>query len=69
MTDDTCAAFAKHVRSPTRKVWLFPRDLGRYLGLVQRNDAPCEHGHLGCAAWEGGPCMDELLHTYRPEEA
>lgn len=21
----------------------------------------CEHGHLGCAAWEAGPCFDEVL--------
>jgi len=21
----------------------------------------CKHGHVDCAAWEGGPCVDEVL--------
>lgn len=32
----------------------------QYLALAQRNDQPCEHGHFGCAAWDRGPCSDEL---------
>lgn len=56
------------VRSNTGKRWIFPRDLSRYLGLVARNEQPCEHGHFGCAAWDGGPCHDELLHEYQPDE-
>jgi hypothetical protein len=22
---------------------------------------PCKYGHLDCAAWDGGPCVDEVL--------
>lgn len=35
----------------------------RYAEAVhQRSHADdCRHGHLGCALWPGGPCMDELL--------
>jgi len=45
----------------TGRRYSFPRDSKRYLALVYRIiDAPhCRYGHLGCAAWEGGPCHDE----------
>jgi len=33
----------------------------QYLNLANVNGLPCEHGHLSCAAWDGGPCTDELL--------
>lgn len=33
----------------------------QYAGLANALDLPCEHAHFGCAAWEGGPCSDELL--------
>lgn len=39
-------------------------DLGRRLAheYAGRNlNEPCEHGHLGCAEVEGGPCVDEVL--------
>jgi len=37
----------------------------RYCGAVSRNagtekERGCEHGHYGCALWEGGPCADEV---------
>lgn len=30
---------------------------------------PCEHGHLDCAVWTDGPCMDELLTAHEAEDA
>ena len=24
----------------------------------------CEHGHAACAAYQDGPCVDEILTTY-----
>ena len=35
--------------------------VNQYVALAGRNDQPCEHGHFGCAAWNHGPCSDELL--------
>lgn len=32
----------------------------QYVNLVNRNEKPCEHGHLDCAAWNHSPCMDEV---------
>ena len=32
----------------------------QYLNDERRGTMPCEHGHIGCACWEGGPCSDEL---------
>lgn len=29
---------------------------------------PCEYGHFGCAAWDGGPCSDEQAHLIPPDE-
>ncbi len=33
-----------------------------YVARVSRllDPPPCEHGHFGCAAWDDGPCTDEL---------
>ena len=28
------------------------------------NDCSCEHGHLDCSTYEGGPCMDEVLTNF-----
>jgi len=42
--------------------------LAQYEALVDRNQQPCEHGHLGCAAWENGPCIDELLCRQEDEQ-
>ena len=38
-------------------------DLHQWLSH-QGRDCPCEYGHRGCAAWDKGPCIDELLQTY-----
>lgn len=32
-----------------------------YADAVSGAEEPCEHGHLGCATHEGGPCVDEVL--------
>jgi hypothetical protein len=40
----------------------------QYVALANRNDQPCEHGHFGCAAWEHGPCSDELLSALEGDE-
>jgi hypothetical protein len=38
----------------------------RYLDAVA--DVPwdwaCPHGHHGCAAWENGPCSDEIASEF-----
>lgn len=42
-----------------------------YLRLVRETDYQCEYGHFGCAAWEHGPCSDELtglFNLYDSEE-
>lgn len=38
-----------------------PRDAAAYIDAVnEAYDAePCEHGHFGCALFNGGPCSDE----------
>jgi hypothetical protein len=49
--------------------------LARYLAFLNMAfargaDFACEHCHFGCAAWEGGPCGDEVhaaLHAGKPE--
>jgi hypothetical protein len=25
---------------------------------------PCEYGHFGDSTYEGGPCLDEVLHLF-----
>ncbi len=25
---------------------------------------PCEHGHFGCALWNGGPCESEIAAEF-----
>jgi hypothetical protein len=42
--------------------------LSQYVALVQANDQPCRHGHFSCAAWDGGPCIDELLAEQEARE-
>ncbi len=34
-----------------------------YVDRVSRlkDPPPCKHGHFGCAAWDDGPCTDELF--------
>jgi hypothetical protein len=55
-----------HRNPNTGKLWVFPRDAGRYCGLVQAHNrrtwgAPaCCNGHFDCALWEGGPCAAEV---------
>ena len=39
--------------------------VAQYAAFAQRNEMPCKHGHLGCAAWNKGPCTDELLSEQR----
>ena len=29
---------------------------------------PCKHGHIDCAAWERGPCVDEVLLGMNEED-
>jgi len=36
----------------------------RYIGLIHDFDCPCEHGHFGCAAWENGPCSNEIAAAH-----
>ena len=55
------------IRTPRGK-YLTPR---RYLALADAQNTrsigggpSCALGHYGCAAWEGGPCSDELVHAY-----
>lgn len=34
-----------------------------YAELVRASSAPCVHGHLSCAAYHGGKCLDELFSS------
>jgi hypothetical protein len=43
--------------------------VGQYITLANRNECSCEYGHIGDAAWQGGPCMDELLSEQEAEES
>ena len=52
------------VRTPKGKLLT----VEQYVALANRNEQPCEHGHLSCAAWEHGPCMDELLSQQEEQE-
>lgn len=31
-----------------------------YAAMSRDRALPCKHGHFGCAAWEGGPCSNEM---------
>ncbi len=35
--------------------------VAQFLNLAERNEQTCEHGHMGCSAWDNGPCSDEVL--------
>ena len=35
--------------------------IDQYCNFVACNDKDCQYGHFSCAAWDNGPCMDELL--------
>jgi hypothetical protein len=41
--------------------------VGQYIALAERNGQPCEHEHLTCAAWDHGPCSDELASQQETE--
>lgn len=47
----------KTFTSPTGK----QLDREAYIELANQWSHPCVHGHLNCAAWPKGPCVDELL--------
>lgn len=55
-----------HVNPNSGTRYTLPRDARRYLGIVNSLSGrgcdvpPCEYGHFGCAAWEGGPCSAEV---------
>lgn len=56
---------ARRYQHPRTGTWyVFPKDAKRYAALVGRlevSEHACEHGHFGCAAWDGGPCLNEAL--------
>jgi len=59
----------KSIKTPRGKLMSVPQ----YLSLTMARSAAtqgggpaCEHGHFDCAAWEGGPCADELLSLTEP---
>lgn len=35
--------------------------VAQYVDTASNWPYPCKHGHLNCAAWAKGPCVDELL--------
>jgi len=41
--------------------------IDQYVNLAARNEKVCQYGHFGCAAWDNGPCMDELLNLQDAE--
>ena len=43
--------------------------VGSYVALANRNEQVCEHGHFSCAAWDHGPCSDELLSAIEADDA
>jgi hypothetical protein len=36
-----------------------------YVELVTKCDCPCVYGHFNCAAWDNGPCSDELTGEFK----
>lgn len=59
--NDTSYTPSRRVRSPRGR--LIP--VRTYLALVRGQEIrstahPCEYAHYGCAAWDGGPCSDEI---------
>lgn len=57
-------AIIGQIRTPNRK-FISPR---RYVARARGKDHVCEHGHFGCAAWEHGPCKDEILFALESEQ-
>lgn len=51
-------------RTPKNK-WI---TANQYLALARKNECSCIYGHIGDAAWDGGPCMDEILTLQESDE-
>lgn len=48
------------VTTPTGKRISFPV----YFSQANRRNCHCEYGHFNCAAWDDGPCSDEMHTNY-----
>ena len=40
-----------------------------YQNQVSRDPYPCKYGHLECAAWNKGPCIDEIMSTIEADKS
>lgn len=60
----------KPIRTPRGRRMTVRQYLALHAATSARNGwAPaCEHGHFDCAAWDGGPCADELISNLEQEK-
>ena len=57
MLTEYAAKCIKDARAPDTRI----ARAQRYAMRVQETPSPCRHGHIDCAAQDGGPCVDELF--------
>ncbi len=53
------------IQTPTGKHVTRRQYLARHEAL--RDPPPCVYGHFDCAAWEGGPCSNEIAAELEAE--